>query len=236
MKNKINLSILAMLSLLTMAFAGCSFSVGTNTSTPTNTAKPANAAPANTASNSASNTAAAPKKDEKLTGDKKHEGKTNKIKEVPIPADWIYISNEKRGFGFSVPAGTTGHGETVNGTDVYMAATPSEVKVLVFAFKDASLSKEDLLKTAEAALAEMGQTIQAGKLTGESDDYSIAEATMTSKDGVKSKVKVLVATDVSDNFVMVVGTDEAKFAANEKIIDEIWGNFEMWSGGSGGNN
>ena len=93
-----------------------------------------------------------------------------------------------------------------------------------------------MLKTAEAALAEMGQTIQAGKLTGESDDYSIAEATMTSKDGVKSKVKVLVATDVSDNFVMVVGTDEAKFAANEKIIDEIWGSFEMWSGGSSGNN
>ena len=242
MKNKINIGVLATLALLTMAFAGCSFSVGTNGSTnsaPTNAAKPANTTAntnaASSNSNTGANTASAPKMDEKLAGDKKHEGKSTKLKEVPVPADWIYISNEKRGFGFSVPAGTTGHGETVKGTDVYMATTPSGVHVLVFAFKDAKLTKEDLLKTAEAALAELGQTIQAGKLTNESDDYSIAEATMTGKDGVKSKVKVLVATDVTDNFVMVVGTDEAKYAANEKIIDEIWGNFEMWSGGASGN-
>lgn len=65
MKNKINIRIFAMLSLLTVAFAGCSFSVGTNTNTsapankpsPANTTAPANAnkpantnAPANTAS------------------------------------------------------------------------------------------------------------------------------------------------------------------------------------------
>lgn len=238
MKKAINICAIAALTLLTMVFAGCSFSVGTtpNSANTANTAKPANA-PANAASNSnASSNAAAPKKDEKLAGDKKHEGKSTKLKEVPVPADWIYISNDKRGFGFSVPDGTTGHGETVDGTDVYMATTPSGVHVLVFAFKDSKLTKEDLLKTAEAALANLGQTIQTGKLTNESDDYSIAEATMTGKDGVKSKVKVLVATDVTDNYVMVVGTDEAKYAANEKIIDEIWGNFEMYSGGASGNN
>jgi hypothetical protein len=242
MRNKINIGGIATLTLLTIVFTGCSFSVGTNTnsSTTANTAKPANTTAnsnaASSNSNAASNTAAAPKKDEKLVGDKKHEGKTSKPKEVPVPADWITISNEKRGFQFTVPAGTTGHQDSSNGTDVYMATTPSGVQVLVFAFKDAKMTKEDLLKTAEQALANLGQTIQAGKLTNESDDYSIAEATMTGKDGVKSKVKVLVATDVTDNFVMVVGTEEAKYAANEKIIDEIWGNFEMWSGGASGTN
>ena len=40
--------------------------------------------------------------------------------------------------------------------------------------------------------------------------------------------------DVTDNYVMIVGTEEAKFAANEKIIDMIWGSFEMWSGGASG--
>jgi general stress protein 26 len=59
---------------------------------------------------------------------------------------------------------------------------------------------------------------------------------MTDKEGKKSKVKVLVGTDVTDNYVMIVGTEEAKYAANTKIIDEIWGSFEMWSGGSSGNN
>ncbi len=244
MKNKINLGILAMLSLLTIAFAGCSFSVGTNTSTPTNTTKPANTASnttSNTTSNSAGNTATKKAEDKpqaKLDNEKKPEGKSTKAKDVPVPSDWIYIYNEQRGYGFYVPAGSTGGSDNSGGVDTFVATTPapSEIGVIVFAFKDAKLSKEDLLDRAEKALEAMGETVQTGKLTGESEDYSVAEATMTSKDGTKSKAKVLVGTDVSDNYVMIVGTDESKYAANEKIIDEIWGSFEMWSGGSSGNN
>ena len=245
MKKIINLSAIAALTLLTLTFTGCSFSVGT---TPDSAKANTNAAPANkTASNTnsgsnanaGSNTAAAPKTDKpgaKIENEKKPEGKSTKAKDVPVPADWVYMYNEKRGYGFSLPAESTGEGQTVDGIDIYMAMTPSEIGVLVFAFKDAKLSKEDLLNTADKVLNEMGQTIQAGKLTNESEDYSIAEATMTDKAGKKSKVKVLVGTDVTDNYVMVVGIEEAKYAANEKIIDEIWGSFEMWSGGASGNN
>ena len=46
----------------------------------------------------------------------------------------------------------------------------------------------------------------------------------------------MVGTDVTDNYVMILGTDPDKFAANEKIIDEIWGSFEIWSGGASGKN
>lgn len=244
MKHKIKLGVLATLSLSTMLMSGCSFSVGTTPDSAnkanTNAAKPANSAPANAGnSNAGANSAAAPKADAKgakIENEKKPEGqKSNKVKETPVPADWVYMYNDKRGYGFSLPAGSTGEGQTVEGTDIHMAETPSGIQVLTFAFKDAKLTKEDLLKTAEATLKELGQTITAGKLTNESDDFSIAEATMTGKDGVKSKVKVLVATDVTDNYVMIVGTEEAKYAANEKIIDEIWGSFEMWSGGASGN-
>jgi general stress protein 26 len=42
-------------------------------------------------------------------------------------------------------------------------------------------------------------------------------------------MKILVGTDVTDNYVMIVGTDESKFEANKEIIDAIWGSFEMWS-------
>ena len=72
-------------------------------------------------------------------------------------------------------------------------------------------------------------------LVGESDDYSIADATSVDPDGSKFKMRILVATDVTDNYVMVIFTEEGKFSANEKIIDEIWGNFEMYSGGASGN-
>lgn len=237
MNKKITTFFAAMLAMFTMVFAGCSASISTNTST--SNAKPANAAPANanTASNSA---AAAPKKEgekpagPKLADEKKPEGKAKTVKTVTVPEDWVYVYNEQRGYGFEVPADSTGESNTVDGVDVFAAMTPSEIGVMVLAFKDASLSKEDLLDAAEKVLSEMGQTVQAGKLTGESEDYSVAEATMTGKDGKKSKVKVLVGTDVTDNYVMIVGTEEAKFAANEKIIDMIWGSFEMWSGGASG--
>jgi hypothetical protein len=46
----------------------------------------------------------------------------------------------------------------------------------------------------------------------------------------------MVGTDVTDNYVMIVGGDEEKYNANVKTIDEIWGIFEMWSGGASGNN
>ncbi len=238
MKNKLKLICVVMTLTYGMTACEASFSTGSNTSTPNKTASNANAKPV---ANTAANTAAAPKtekpKGEKLANEKKPEGKsTVASKDVKIPDNWIYISNEQRGYGFYVPEGSTGSGDLVDGVDTFSCITPdpSDVTVFVFAFKDASLSKEDLLDRAEKILSAMGETVQAGKLTGESDDYSVAEAVMTSKDGKKSKAKVLVGTDVSDNYVMIVGTDEAKYAANEKIIDEIWGSFEMWSGGSSG--
>jgi hypothetical protein len=241
MKNKINLCAIAALTLLTMAFAGCSFSVGTTPETAKANTNAAANKPANTAGNSA-NTATAPKKDEKpktkLENEKKPEGKPTKVKEVSVPADWIYHYNEERGYGFSLPAGSEGTHETVDGVDVFIAGTPSpsEIGVIVVAFKDSKLSKEDLLNQAEEILKSLGTTVETGKLTGESEDYAVAEATMTRADGGKSKAKVLVGTDVTDNYVMIVGSEEAKYAANQKIIDEIWGSFEMWSGGASGNN
>jgi hypothetical protein len=52
--------------------------------------------------------------------------------------------------------------------------------------------------------------------------------------GKVTKGKVLVGTDVTDNYVMLLGADESEFTANEKIIDGIWGSFTMASGGASG--
>ncbi len=232
MKNKINLGALTVLTLLTMAFAGCSFSVGTNTSnTP---AKPANAAPANTASNTSSPSNAAPanKPDsgKKVENEKRPEGKTNKAKDIPVPANWDFIYDENKGYSFYVPEGSTMEETTENGVTTLAIKTPSEIGVVTLAFKDKTLTKEDLLDAAAKILEAQG-TVTKGNLKGESDNYSIADATIAGKDK-KAKARILVATDVTDNYIMIIITEESKFAANEKIIDEIWGNFEMWSGKS----
>lgn len=222
------ISILAVTALGLMAI-GC----GNKTAPANNTSKPANTSNSNT---NATNTAATTKKSDKpaLSDEKKPEGKSKSAKEVKVPDDWVYVYDENKGYGFSVPAGSNGGSDSAGGVDVFVATTPapSEVVVYVLAYKNKKLTKEDLLNDAVKFLEGLEQTVTAGKLSAESSNYSLAEATMTGKDGSKSKAKILVGTDITDNYVMIVGTDESKFASNEKIIDEIWGSFEIWSGGA----
>lgn len=228
------------ISAFGLSMIGCSASVSMN---GTNAAKPANAnTNANTNAAKPNTNSNATKTDDKskaaLTNEKKPEGGTSKkAKTNPVPDNWLYIYDEVKGYGFYVPEGTTGGSETQDGVDTFAAMTPapSEIAIVVISFKDKQMTKEDLLSVGVKFIEEMGSTVQSGKLTGESDNYAVSEVTTTSKDGSKTKGKIMVGTDVTDNYVMLLGTEEAKFAANEKIIDEIWGSFEMWSGGASGN-
>ncbi len=222
------------ISAFGLSMIGCSFSVSTN---DTNTAKPAasnTVANTNTAKPAANTNAAKPDEKPKsaLANEKKPEGASKKAKSNPVPENWIYIYDEVKGYGFYVPEGTTGGSETQDGVDTFVAMTPapSEIGIVVISFKDKQMTKEDLLNVGVKFIEEMGSTVQSGKLTGESDNYAVSEVTTTTKEGDKTKGKIMVGTDVSDNYVMIIGTQEAKYAANEKIIDEIWGSFEMWSG------
>ena len=99
MKNKIIMSVLA---TFIFGMMGCTASIttGTNTTNTANTAKPANA-PANTAANTGTASKSEKPKGDKLTAEKKPEGKSNKAKEVSVPADWVYVYNDQRGYGFT---------------------------------------------------------------------------------------------------------------------------------------
>lgn len=207
----------------------CSFSVGTN-----NNAAPAK--PANTTAANSSNTTTAKtdsKAKPKLADEKKPAGTAKSAKKNPVPDSWVYVYDSQKGYGFSLPEGSTGEMEKLEGIDVMVATTPapSEVDVFVLAYKDETLSKEDLLNDAVKFLEGMGQKVTPGKLKAESDEYAVADATTVLSTGGKGKLRILVGTDVTDNYVMIIGTEETKFAANESIIDQIWGSFEMWSGG-----
>lgn len=233
--------ITSVLLALTIWMTGCSASVSLNTNS-TNTAKPANSA-SNSASNSgksnSSNTSSNSDKPKNEIKDEKS-SKPKDTKKQPnaptIPAEWIYYSDEAKGYGFSLPAGSASENGASSGVDTFVAVTPDDLTVIVYAFKDSTLTKEDLLDRAEKALTAMGETVTTGELKAESEDYAIADASSTASDGTKSKLKVLVATDVSDNYVMFVRSAEADYNAKKATMDMIWGSFEMFSGGASGNN
>lgn len=210
--------ILFLVTTLSLVVVGCTAKV-TTSSTP---------APANTAPKSNQTSAtSAPKSNEKKAP------ATN-----PVPSDWIRMHDDVKGYEFQVPQGTQDKQETVDGVDVYLASVPApyEIGVIVVAFKDKTLTKDDLLKRAENILKSLDEKdIKIDPAKELSDDYSLATFTSTGKDGKAGKGKVLVGTDVTDNYIMLVGGDADKFGANEKTIDEIWGSFGMYSGGSNGN-
>ena len=240
MKQTIKISGVFLAAMLSLA--GCKASLTANTGGAT-TSNPSNSAskPANTASNTSSKPATA-KSDSKPKTELKDEkaSKPATAKKQPntvnIPAEWVYYADEVRGYGFSLPSGSTGDSSNTDGVDTFVAVTPDDIAVIVYAFKDSSLSKEDLLDRAEKALNAMGETVTTGELKGESEDYAVADASSVASDGTKSKLKVLVATDVSDNYVMFVRSDEGSYSAKKATMDMIWGSFEMYSGGASGNN
>jgi hypothetical protein len=234
MKKKLLLAI----TISAFGLAGCKGNVSVSTNAASTPKPAASTAPANTAANkpASSTKVEAPKtalKDEKKPADTN----AKKAKSNPVPDNWIDLYDESKGYGFSVPAGTTGGSQNAEGIDVFTATTPApnEIAIFVLAYKDKTRTKEDLLNDAVKFLEGMGLTVTPGKLQGEGDDYAVADATTVAKDGTKEKQRIMVGTDVTDNYVMILNTAEDKFAADEKTIDEIWGSFEMFSGGASNN-
>ena len=159
----------------------------------------------------------------------------------PVPADWTELSDDVRGFSFSLPKGSTGKGEDKNGVGVFVGQAPApndKMITMVMAYKDAKKTLDDLDKQAEELITKAmdEKDVKKGTSKDLSDDYRLTE--FTSEDAKDSKLKshwkVLSATDVTDNYLLVIGTPESEFKANEPTIDEIWGSFDMYSGGASG--
>ena len=224
-----------MIASISIAASACTINLGSGDNANARPASGnANASNASTASNKAANpsTSAKPviKGEAKPTdGKAKTANKSN-----PVLEDWIYVYDSAKGYGFSMPEGSEGESETIDGIDVFAATTPapSEIDVFVLAYKDKTRTKEDLLNDAVEFLTALGQEVTPGDLKAEGGDYAVADATTVHPSRGKGKLRILVGTDITDNYVMILGTEEGRFAANESIIDAIWGSFEMWSGGN----
>jgi hypothetical protein len=228
MKNKI--IVMLTISAFAISLVGCTASFSTSKDN-SNAANPNNTAATTTAGKNSNTTAKSDKpKGEVVKNEKKPEGTAKTAKNVPIPADWVYFYDDGKGYGFSIPDGTTTETFDAEGVDVTAMTTPSGIDIFTLAYKDKTLTKEDLLRDAVTFLEGLGQRVTPGALKAESEEYAVADASTVLEDGSKGKLRILVGTDVTDNYVMILGTETDKFAANEKIIDEIWGSFEMWSG------
>ncbi len=148
---------------------------------------------------------------------------------VPVPADWITIEDEELGYSFEAPKGTEHAVEKKDNFVLITAAPPAPIaaKVILLAFKNRKDTKENLLKFAMGWLKGLQvKTITPGELVEVSQEYSVADFTATVPGGAV-KGKALVATGVNDSYVMMVVVDEAKFKANEEVMDEIWGSFSI---------
>lgn len=226
---KKSISSMIFIVILGIALIGCSASFTTNKADTS--AKPGNTSASPAANNDTLSAKKSDKPKSALKSSEKPKGEAKSAKKgVPIPEDWIYVYDSSKGYGFSVPDGSTGDSDSSDGVDFMGITTPapSEIDIFVLAFKDKTLTKEDLLDQAVIFLEALGQKVTPGELKAESDSYAVADAT-TVLDGRNGKLRILVGTDITDNYIMILGTDSDKFAANEKIIDEIWGSFEMWS-------
>ena len=74
-------------------------------------------------------------------------------KVVPHPENWITLTDKKKGYSFDVPQGTVSGTQKSSELDLFMAVVPEPygVGVLVMAFKDPKLSKDDLINFAMIA-------------------------------------------------------------------------------------
>ena len=156
----------------------------------------------------------------------------------PVPDEWTELVDDVKGFSFSVPKGTKDHQESKNGVNIYVAEVPKphEVQVMAVSFKDAKKTKSDLIKDSLKIIESVGnKDIVAGEPQELNDDYSLTDVTCAdSANGVKWRIRVLVAVDVTDNYLLLVGAPESEFKQSEETIDTIWGSFDMRSGGASG--
>jgi hypothetical protein len=156
---------------------------------------------------------------------------------VEVPKEWETYYDEVKGYEFKLPKDSKAEDNSVEGVDAYYyrPPAPSDINVYLAVYKDKTLSKDDLFKdAADFSQASGDKDYTTTNRKDLNDDYSIADYTLTEKDGKKRKGKVLVGIDKTDNYIMFVDADANKYEADAKTVDEIWSSFSMYSGGASG--
>ena len=172
-----------------------------------------------------SQTGAAPERSQSSTGTPVPAGKA-----LPAPADWDTYTDVEKGYRFKLPKGTQTDSRSVAGFDrlIAMVPEPRKVAVMVVVFRESRFSKDELLEAAKRTLERLGEKeIKVDSRITLSEDHELAALTSDAGNGMITKIKSLLATRGTDNYVMLVGSPEPSFKADEPTIDQIWGSFVM---------
>src|SRR5260370_562759 len=140
-------------------------------------------------------------------------------KKLPVPDNWETYYDAQKGYEFAVPEGTQTNQQTVDNVDIFVAMlpAPAKVQVMVVAFKNKNVNKADLLETAKRVLASLGEKdIKVGSQTEISDDYDVVEISSVDEKGVTTRAKLLLATDVTDNYLVFAGSPDADYKAKDR--------------------
>lgn len=151
-------------------------------------------------------------------------------KRTSVPADWQIVFDEARGYELALPQAAQGNVEKINNVEVFVAKLPAAAKaeVMVATYREKPLTKEELLANAKKLLVDRGATeIETGKSEKINDDYELVELNAKNREGQVTKIKLLLATDGKDNYLLFASSPEADFSTNEKMLNEILGSFAM---------
>ena len=154
-----------------------------------------------------------------------------------LPSEWEERDHTEKGFSFWVPKGVKESQATKEGVDVYIAQLPAphdKVGVFVVAFKDPAKKFPEMTAMTEKILKDMDSPTDYKLVKTEevNDAYQVLTITYKDKDGKANYVQALLALDVTDRYIMMVGTDGDP-KPEEETIDTILANFEMYASGKG---
>jgi type IV secretory pathway VirB10-like protein len=154
-----------------------------------------------------------------------------------VPTEWEERDHEEKGFSFWVPKGVKESQDSADGVDVYVAQLPAphdKIGVFVMAFKDPAKKFPELTKITEDLIKKVdtGTEYKVEKTVEINDSYQVLEISYKDKAGKKNSVKALMALDVSDRYIMIVG-GEGELKDSEETVDTILANFEMYASGKG---
>lgn len=142
-----------------------------------------------------------------------------------LAQQWEWFSSEKHNIKFSVPGKwKTSSGTNANGVPFLESeSSDGSLYLMVYAYKDSSLSTEDLL---DKAVDDLGV-----KLTGEANEEEInglhawvGEATGRIE-GQPVGLFIMAATLDEDNYVAYVFTEQSKFDKNAPVMNKILDSF-----------
>ena len=151
-------------------------------------------------------------------------------KAAPVPTEWTTYTDEEKRYQLRLPKGALTDSRVVDGFDRFIASVPEPRKeaVMIVTFRESRFSKDELLEAAKRTLEKVGeQNIKIDSRIKINDDFELVNVSSAASGGPVTHLKLLLGTNDTNNYIVIIGSVEPYFKADEREIDSIWGSFVM---------